>query len=212
MSFGPSREPLTVEEAGLVPGVTDKAAELGRLSGVGRDEDQTVTVEVNGVMGVSVRLTPALITVGSEQAGHLLAAALEDARRQVVAAVTERLAADATLAPLLDTRPATDEHGIGHEQAPRPRQGDVVSTSPDGLVTVVVGTEGEVTSVVVRADEVVLEELGLAFVVAAEAALQGGDGDDVDADARLGAFDKAMERIDRRLNNLDSQLSALLKD
>lgn len=209
--FGPLTVPPQGDEVDLLPGVTDVAAGIGHAHGIGTDELGHVEVVVNGLMGVKVILGPALVTLDSEQVGHHLAEALEEARDEVVGYLEEHFRSHPTTAEWLEMRPESDESGLaGGQVAANPKGRSC--TSRDGLVTVLLTPGGAVASVVINSDEVDLARIAPAFVAAAEKALQGGDDSTagLEVDARLAVFDKALAKLEKSMDDLDAELDRAL--
>jgi|GEM_PF-5752284 len=211
VTFGPVTVPPSDAERDLLPGVTDVAADIGYARGVGTDDLGLVEIEVNGLMGVTVSLAPGLVTVGAEQAGHHLAGALEEARDEVVGYLEEHFRSHPTTAEWLEMRPESDESGLaGGQRAASP--GGRSRTSEDGLVTVLLTPGGAVASVVINSDEVDLARIAPAFVAAAEQVLQGGDDETpgIDVDRRMAAFDAALAKLDKSMDDLGARLDQAL--
>lgn len=208
--------PLTTGPTGaardVLPGITDVAGDLGHALGVGSDELGLVEVEVNGLLGVRVHLEPGLVPYGTEQAGHWLAAALEEARREVVGHLHDHFRGNPVTAQWLDSVTTADEDDpVGNARPASARQR--VASSPDGVVSVVVAPDGSIASVLVTGDEFDLPTVAESFVRAAESALQGNEDDQpgLQLDNRMARFDAAIARIDKSLDNLDAQLDTALK-
>lgn len=211
-SAGPLTTPPSEADRDLLPGVTDVAAGLGHALGVGSDELGLVEVEVNGLMGVRVRLDPGLVQLSVEMVGHSLAGALEQARSEVVGRLDDHFRRDPRINEWIAEATRRPE-GVGAPTEPTEKPRQVTTTSADGLVSIVVDPGGRVSSVVVAEGELDLDRVAEAFVRTAEDALQGvGDtGDGLDVDGRIDRFDRSMAEIAKGLDELDAELSDVLK-